>query len=228
MDVHIRTKIEDFWLSVQAAVIQLGKETMEIQANPERDEWLWVNGRAISSFLESGKWYKTEIAGFVLRYKQSSMAVREANIYFEGHSQHITFKTFKSFVRVDVDWESAPENYMGSVGLLGKFDLRGLRVGRDGTTVINDTNEFGQEWQVVESDPQLFHSYDGAVVGGKCIMPPSYSPERAAKIQRRLRASTITVTDAEMACGHLRHPEEIKLCVFDVIATQDLSMGRGW
>jgi hypothetical protein len=228
MDVHIRTKIEDFWSSVESSAIQLGDDVMEIQANPESDEWLWVNGEAISVGIETGKWYESEIAGFVLRYKESSASVREASIYFKGHVERILFKTFKSFVRVDVDWESAPENYMGSVGLLGSFDLNGLRVGRDGATPVMDTNAFGQEWQVGEADPTLFHSYEGAVVDRKCVMPPAYTPEKAAKIKRRLRASNMTEDDAAKACDHLQDPEEIKACIFDVIATQDLSMASAW
>ena len=228
MDVHIRTKIEDFWSSVESSAIQLGDETMEIQANPESDEWLWVNGKAISVGAQTGKWYETEIAGYVLRYKESSASVREASIYFKGHVERIVFKTFKSFVRVDVDWESSPEHYKGSVGLLGSFDLNGLRVGRDGETPIMNNNEFGQEWQVSDSDPALFHSYEGAVVNQKCVMPPAYSADKAAKVKRRLRASNMTENDAAKACDHLHDPEEIKACVFDVIATQDLSMASAW
>jgi hypothetical protein len=228
MDVHIRTKIEDFWSSVESAAIDLGGESMEIMANPGADEWLWLNGQVISSGLEIGKWYQAEIGGFVLRYKESSAAVREAIIYFKGHTERMEFHTFKSFVRVDVEWETHPHNYVGSVGLLGSFDHQGMRVGRDGVTPINDTDEFGQEWQVAESDPQLFHSYAGAVVGRQCVMPPAYTTETAARMKRRLRASKMTREDAEKACDHLQDPEEVKACVFDVIATQDLSMASAW
>jgi hypothetical protein len=228
MDVHIRTKIADFWSSVESAAIRLGEEIMEINANPESDEWLWVNGEVVSSGLEIGKWYTTTVGGFLIRYKESSASVREANIYIKGAVERMVFKTFKSFVRVDVDWETDPDNYMGSVGLLGSFDKLGMRVARDGVTTIDDTNEFGQEWQVGESDPELFHSKVGAVVGRKCVMPPAYTPETAARMKRRLRASNMTQEDAEKACDHLQDPEEIKACIFDVIATQDLSMASAW
>jgi hypothetical protein len=105
MDVHIRTKIADFWSSVESAAIRLGEEIMEINANPESDEWLWVNGEVVSSGLEIGKWYTTTVGGFLIRYKESSASVREANIYIKGAVERMVFKTFKSFVRVDVDWE---------------------------------------------------------------------------------------------------------------------------
>jgi hypothetical protein len=228
MDIHIRTKIEDFWSSVESAAIRLGEETLEIKADPGSEEWLWLNGQVISSGQQAGKWHQAMIAGYVVRYKESSNSVREAIIYFKGHTERMEFHTFKSFVRVDVEWESDPDNYVGSVGLLGSFDHLGKRLARDGVTPINDTNEFGQEWQVAESDPQLFHSNVGAVVGDKCVMPPAYSPEQAARIKRRLRASKMTEEDAEKACDHLQDPEEIKACVFDVIATQDLSMASAW
>jgi hypothetical protein len=47
-------------------------------------------------------------------------------------------------------------------------------------------------------------------------------------MKRRLRASNMTQEDAEKACDHLQDPEEIKACIFDVIATQDLSMASAW
>ena len=46
------------------------------------------------------------------------------------------------------------------------------------------TNELREEWYVIESDPQVLHSYQGAVVGGKCVMPPAYSPQKVSEIRQ--------------------------------------------
>jgi hypothetical protein len=203
---------------------------MEIRASPESNEWLWIDGKAISVGMEQDKWLVTTLAGFKVRYKESMKRagmIREVNVYLDGTKEMMEFNAFKSFVRIDVDWKNS-ENYQGSNGLLGSFDLNGARVSRDGVTPIKDHHEFGQEWQVLDSEPKLFHSYEGAVVGQKCIMPPTYTPELAAKMKRRLRASKLTEADAEEACNHLVDAEEKQACVFDVIATQDLSMASVW
>jgi hypothetical protein len=223
-------RIEDFWSSVESAVVMIGDSTMEIRASPKSNEWLWIDGTAVSVGMEQDKWHTTAIAGFMIRYKESVRRVgmiREANLYLEGHKEIMEFNAYRSFVRLDVDWKNA-ENYKGSTGLLGSFDLKGLRVARDGVSPIQDPHKFGQEWQVLDSEPKLFHSYEGAVVGQKCTMPPTYTPELAEKMKRRLRASNLTVADAEEACNHLLDAEEKQACVFDVIATQDLSMAGAW
>ena len=201
---------------------------MEIRAAPGFDTWLWVDGQAVTVGVESGMWHQVEMSGHLIRFKESSPNGREAIFYYSGGKRHIVFKTFKSFVRIDVNWENSSESFKGSLGLLGSFDQSGLRVARDGVTPIQDANQFGQEWQVLATEPQLFHSYEDAVVGRKCVMPPAYSPEKAASMKRRLRTAGLTQSMAEKACQHLQDPDEIKACVFDVLSTQDLSMASAW
>jgi len=230
MDIHIRTKIEDFWSSVESAAIKLGDQTMEIKADPESNEWLWFNGKEASSELVDGEWNRQMMSGFLVRYKQAG-AVREANIYLKGAKEYLVIKTFKSFVRVDINWQGS-ENYYNSVGLLGSHAHNGERLGRDGKFIKN-ANAFGQEWQVrPEIDGSLFHSYEGAIVGKQCVMPPAYHEGDDLTVAslrgRRLGASALDTQAAEKACDHLVDPEEKKACVFDVIATQDLSMASTW
>ncbi|CAB9518686.1 expressed unknown protein [Seminavis robusta] len=103
--------ITDFWSSAEIAVLKLGEETLEIQANAETDEWLFINGEPIMDF-EDGKFHKTELAGSLVRYKQSSPGVREANIYLYGDDhERMQIKTYKSFVRVDVNWIGNPDDF---------------------------------------------------------------------------------------------------------------------
>ncbi|CAB9513843.1 expressed unknown protein [Seminavis robusta] len=155
------TDRSDFWSSVETAAIGIGQDTLEIRANPDSDEWLWINGNMVK--VAEGEWAKASISGFMVRYKQTSSAVREAIIYLEGPKEKISFKTFKSFVRIDVDWKDS-QNYGGALGLLGSYDHEGAMFGRDGKTLIKNHHKFGQEWQVEDSEPRLFHSYEGAVV----------------------------------------------------------------
>jgi hypothetical protein len=154
--------------------MRIGDYTLEIKADPESNEWLWIDGELMSATVQTGEWYRAELAGFLVRYKETKNSGREVNIYVnkEKMSKKVQFKTYKSFVRANIDWKGS-SLYDSSLGLLGSRALDGQRVARDGQTLIKDVNQFGQEWQVLESEPKLFHSYEGAVVGQKCIMPPS-------------------------------------------------------
>lgn len=225
MDIHLRTKIQDFWSSVVTAAVKIGESTIEISVE-HGDQWLWFNGQLVDG-LQQGQWYTTKMEGFVVRYKESSTDVREAHIYLKGSSEQLTMQTYKSFVRVDVDHKRS-KNYDGALGLLGSYNDNGARFGRDGKTLIQNPDEFGQEWQVLESEPQIFHTYERAVAGEKCIMPPTFNEQAKKQLRRRLVGSGMTVEKAEKACSHLQDPEEVKACVFDVIATQDLNMAGAW
>ena len=39
--------------------------------------------------------------------------------------------------------------------MMGRFET-GEMIGRDGSTVFEDANAFGQEWQVLDTEPKLF------------------------------------------------------------------------
>jgi len=221
MDIHIRTKIQDFWSSVESAAVKLGDQIMEIKADPSSSDWLWFDGKPAA--VVDGEWNRHELSGFLVRYKQSGDNVREANIHIKGAKEVLVMKTFKSFVRIDIQWQGS-DHYKNSVGLLGSHAHNGERLGRNGK-LIQNVNSFGQEWQVRrEMDGALFHSYEGAVVGQKCVMPPTV----ASSLRKRRLASGLDTEVAEKACNHLVDPEEKKACVFDVIATQDLSMASTW
>lgn len=231
MDIHIRTKIEAFWSSVESAVIRIGEDTMEIRADPESNEWLWFNKQEATSEMKEGEWYKHQMGDFLVRYKSNGPNTREANIYLNGANEKLEMKTFKSFVRVDVDWKDS-NDYDGAVGLLGAHEQDGQRLGRDGQFIKNE-NDFGQEWQVQpEVDGSLFHTYEGAVVGKKCVLPPTYhkgDDMTVASLRgRRLGASALDEAAAEKVCNHLVDAEEKKACIFDVVATQDLGMASTW
>jgi len=233
MDIHIRTKIEAFWSSVESAVIKLGDDTMEIRADPNKDEWIWFNGQAPTG-VEKGKWQHNKVSDFLVRYKDSDGTrgrgnTREANLYIQGGAKEpLVFKTFKGFLRIDINWQGS-DSYYNSVGLLGSHAHEGKRLGRNGK-FIADVNAFGQDWQVIpEVDGSLFHSYAGAVVGKKCTMPPAYHEgDSLVNSSRRLGVSSVDQAAAEAACSHLVDPEEQKACVFDVVSTQDLNMASTW
>ena len=225
MLIHIRTKIETWWSYVESAVVRIGDETVEI-AGGNQGEWLFINGTP-NEPLEEKKWYMASVAGLHLRYKQEG-GNGEARIYFgNSKSKQLHLTTFGDFVKVNLDANQS-NHYSGSHGLLGRFP-DGKRVARDGETFIEDVNQFGQEWQVKPEEPRLFRSYDSDWVvpaGQKCAMPQETAEKKRLR-QRRL-AEGIPMAEAEKSCAHLLDPSDNKACIFDVVATQDISMAGAW
>ena len=83
MDIHIRTKIESFWSSVESAVIKIGDHTMEIRADPKKDAWIWFDGQ-VPEDVQTGSWQRHNVGDFLVRYKDtpgSKGNTREANLY---------------------------------------------------------------------------------------------------------------------------------------------------
>ena len=220
MTVHIRTKIETWWSYVEAAVVKIGQDTFEIQQNQ-----FHMNGSPVDMNLVTEDPTHATLGGLKLRYMRIKDNI-EAHIYL-GNGEKIVMKTFKGFIKVQMAAEGS-SHYTGSHGLLGRFP-DGMRVARDGETLIEDVNAFGQEWQVRADEPKLFHSYDDAWVvpaGQTCAMPDT-SPAKQQLRARRL-ADGLAEEAAEKACAHLAGADERKACVFDVISTQDMDMAGAW
>ena len=93
---------------------------------------------------------------------------------------------------------------------------------RDDVT-LQDPNELGQEWQVMDADPKLFQ---------KRARAPQYTHKSASSIplpttsQRRLlEAGSVSKEEAEVGCAHWKEHERDN-CVSDVMAMNDLGLAR--
>ena len=96
----------------------------------------------------------------------------------------------------------------------------GKTLARDGQTVMDDYAAMGEEWQVLPSEPRLFHELSHPQFPEKCLEPEDPRGER----RRRLEESSITMEQAEEACKTLEDPLARKDCVYDILATQDIDM----
>jgi hypothetical protein len=97
----------------------------------------------------------------------------------------------------------------------------GDMVARDGKAVMNDANAFGQEWQVLDTEPSLFHTVRLPQHPKQvCTLP---TPKQASQLRRRLsEPSSVDHLAAEKACEHWGEGKDD--CVFDVLTTGDLEM----
>ncbi|CAB9515658.1 expressed unknown protein [Seminavis robusta] len=131
----------------------------------------------------------------------------------------IKLKTFKDMVSVSVDAKSM-DAFEGSIGLLGSHG--GQMLARDGVTVLqNDPDAYGQEWQVREEEAGLFMDMDYSPQYPQQCVVPQKDPTSSS---RRLGEQSITETQAGDACAVAGRLDDMKECIFDVVATQDLSM----
>jgi len=218
MSIHIRTKIVTWWSYIHTAVVRIGNETMEVTGGNEHK--FFVNGVEGD---QSVKDFRFSSLGLAVKLKKASDHQLKVRIDLLN-ADAIGFETYKTFVRVNIKMiDPKWKKFEGSNGLMGMYPT-GATIGRDGKTTFTDMNAFGQEWQVLESEPKLFRTVDGPQHPTKCIMPEHVSMEQK---RRRLGAAMISQEDAETACARL-DPESSDACIFDVLATNDLEMAGSY
>jgi len=134
--------------------------------------------------------------------------------------ESIIVSCFKDLVAVK--FENATSFTFGdTVGLMGDYE-NGKMVGRDGT-VIDDPTTFGNDWQVLDTEPKLFQVVDRAPQYPEKCMPPTIGA--SDHLRRRLQA-TVSKEEAEEACAGYQGQAEFNMCVFDVMAAGDLELAQ--
>jgi hypothetical protein len=207
LDVHIRTKIRHGFSFITSAALRIGKDLLEVESQGV----YWLNG-VLSAELPK------EFSGFAFSHTQPTDKQHVFEIYLGGR-ERIKVKTYKDFVSVLVE-QGASKHFGDSAGLMGDFRM-GNMIARDGKTVIEDANAFGQEWQVLETEPSLFHTVRLPQHPQQvCKLP---APVEASQLRRRLsESSSVSQLAAEKACEQWGEGKDD--CVFDVLTTGDLEM----
>lgn len=208
LDVHIRTEIETWWSYIERAAIRLGEHTLEVMGGKDTFQY-WINEE--SNTMMDGE--EIAFGDFVLKYKVVNEHVHRFRLDL-GDGDAISIETYKKFVRVNFK-PKTEQKFAGGLGMLGS-QPDGRKLARDGTTVIEDPLEFGQEWQVLATEAKLFHG-EGVETPLKCVMPSDTEKSQS----RRLGQSMITHEDAEVACAHAWEGDR-DACIFDVLASNDL------
>ena len=104
------------------------------------------------------------------------------------------------------------------MGLMGQYGPMGKMVARNGVTVVEDPNVFGQEWQVRDTEQTLFLSAREPQYPKQCELPdPSLTG-------RKLGQGDVSESQAAAACAKWTDKTVREHCMFDVLATGDLDM----
>jgi hypothetical protein len=219
LDVQIRTKLVRFWSYIKSTAIRIGDDILEIEgsADPvltEANNHYWIN------FEYQGE--LTTLGGFPVKYHLKDMHQSkrwfEIDLSSKYPGQKIVISTWREFVRVDF-LKGGQDAFGNTVGMLGDYKT-GKTLARDGVTVMDDFNTYGNEWQVLPVDDMLFHAIEQPQFPQGCILPENPRGER----RRRLGEITVTEEQAEAACAFIVDPLDRKDCIYDILATQDLDM----
>lgn len=216
MRIHIRTKQVRWWSYVESAVIQIGNETLEVRGGLGSSDY-WINGEKGPKNIDSGILEKT-IAGHKIRYRVLSDITFQYKIFLNGQSgngaEAVVLRSVKDWMKIDLQHHSK-KNFGTSTGILGDY-VTGMKMGRDGETLIASSDAFGLEWQVRSDEPMLFHDVDGPQYPEQCKMPTVFQ-------RRRLGEQAIGKEAALKACANVA-AGDLKDCIFDVMASGDPDM----
>lgn len=220
LKIHIRTTLDasNTWSFISEAVIQLGDNTLEVRGGSSGSGTYWINGQQGQEVQEEGQ---SSLGDFHVNLSRINDHKGRVRLDL-GNGNAIAIETFKRMVRVNLGARQHPESFSGSVGVLGSYDT-GDMLARDGKTIMEDPTEFGQEWQVLSSEPMLFHEVGPIQHPTKCVMP---NKNLVAQASRRL-GEGITEDDAALACARVS-PQDRDACIFDVMATNDKDLAGSY
>jgi cysteine-rich repeat protein len=209
LDVQIRTHMRRDMSYISNAAVRIGADILELQSHGVYH----FNGVA-------GVELPSKFAGFEFLHTQPTAKQHVFEIHLGGR-ERIKLKTYKDFVSVSIE-QGQGKHFANSVGLMGDF-AKGRMFARDGETVLDDANVFGQEWQVLNTEESLFQTLRLPQHPLECTMP---TPVQASQLRRRLsEKSKDDQLAAEKACEHWGDGKDE--CVFDVLTTGDLGMAVG-
>lgn len=214
MHIHGRTKLHGTWSAISSGAIKIGDDVLEIHGE---DQPL-INGNVFLLNVEDGTESPLpDLGGYSLTVQQRGPHSRRFIVHL-GNGERIFINNFKEYVDIYVESPRSAE-FAGSNGLMGSWN-QGSMLGRDGETIFEDADAFGQEWQVRDTDPQLFHIIEAPQYPAKCNMPEKMTAE-----QRHLRGITKKVSedDARKACASVASTKMLN-CVADVFGSDDIEM----
>jgi hypothetical protein len=206
LDIHIRTKIRGDMSYITSAALRIGSDILEV----ESQGLYFFNGVANAEL-------PSEFSGFAFLHTQPKDKQHVFEVHLGGR-ERVKLKAYKYLVSVVIE-QGLSKHFGKSVGLMGDF-LMGHMISRDGETVLDDAIAFGQEWQVLDTEPTLFQTTRFPQHPQKCTMP---TPKATNTLRRRLsEKSSVDELAAERACQHWGEGKDD--CVFDVLTTGDLEL----
>jgi hypothetical protein len=221
LHIHGRTKIHHAWSSFESAAVKIGDDVLEVHGQTEQ----WINGKEFE--------FPASIGGYSVTLQRPAPHVRRFIVHL-GDGERLFIKSFKEFLYIELEG-TRTSDFAGTDGIFGSYES-GHMVARDRETIISDPNAFGQEWQVRDTDPQLFHLLDGPQYPQRCRMP---AHPRNGATMGHLRTTAnhgggdddgkgnISRSQAQKACSKAS-AEFQDDCIADVLLTHNLDMAGAY
>jgi len=213
--VHIRTKIEKTWSYVKNVAIKIGHDILEIEGQGQvwnkRANAVHSINRKINAelpFLLGTKFPVTR-----LKEKQcdtNRAKCIEAIVYkiVLGDGDNILITQKWGVIKVGVTVKDG-NKFHNTVGIMGHLNKAGF-LARDGIHKMRDINQFGQEWQVLQSEPMIFKERRAPQHPEQCTLP-------SITTKRRLGEEIALYQTAVEACAGVEEASR-DFCIFDVTA----------
>ena len=214
--IHVRTTLRYGYSFIEAVALSIGDSLMEVASWGQ----LYLDGISLDPQQDDlFTTAKAQFAGYPLTYHTDGRKTHAFVIQIDDHN-NITLNTFKDFVNVHVH----TNRLGGSVGLMGDFKT-GQSLGRDGVTVLQDPDVFGQEWQVLDSEPKLFLvSRSPQLPHEKCRLPQNQTVAHKPLDMVDDLDSSFLRQAAEKACREWAQQQNLEACMLDVMVTGDLDV----
>lgn len=206
LKVVIRTTARFEYSFISQTVLKIGTDTLEVASYGDYS----VNGVTSAAMPNM-------LSGFPIAHTKVNKKKHVFRVDL-GPGEDVTISTFKDLVSVSFDSASSAD-FHGSVGLMGEFGT-GKKLARDGKTIIEDPNEFGKEWQVRDTEENLFEVARAPQYPEQCI----FHSAAAEEIRTRRLGESKSRASAEEACAWWGADSE--RCVFDVLVSGDIELAE--
>jgi hypothetical protein len=216
--VHVRTTRKFDFSYISGVSMKVGdKNVFEITPNAV----IYLNGAILSSGMDT-----STLSGlsFILTKEEKGTKKLIVSYSFDFGNRRIieiqaNTKRGMMFVKTKGRFPSETTGMLGSPG-------KSYVVTRDGRKFDEiDVNQYGESWQVKDTDDQLFKELLGPQYPQKCMYEDAPFATGQLRGRRKLMNKVvISLDDAKSACAHVSSDVKRKLCVEDTIAMGDLEM----
>lgn len=224
--IHVRTTRVDRssvgYSFISGAAVRIGLETFEVRSDGD----LFSNGQLVS-FHEGAAYSLPSVFSISQKFIGRKKQLVQYEFIFNGMDNVIRIRSNLNNGMVFVDVGGTFPNNVGLLGSSGE-DAHKVLLGRDGVhDFTGEWNSFGEQWQVRDTEPNLFVAKREPQFPKGCLYDSKNSFLRQGRNRRRLMEvprSEITVAKATAACfdapeGHKKH-----FCIDDVMATGDIDL----
>jgi hypothetical protein len=187
MDIHIRTTQQSFYSYIESAALRIGNDILEVTGTD-----FWING-----VQGSDADLPTTIGGFQFHFPTYSPSGKAKFYQVDlNNGDNVLIRSYSHFMSVDVLGRS--RDFGTATGLMGNYYSSEM-LGRDGKTVIQDSDVFGSEWQVHADEAELFRTArEPQHPHAACNMPDTIKQSR--HLRQESEALFVTLSFVSMTC----------------------------